>query len=407
MLDDITERYAAESALQNSNRRLGETSLELRATRDSVVQQERLRALGTMAAGIAHDFNNKLLPITSYADLILTRESILDDREKVREYLRVILSAAQDAAGVVGRLREFYRVREPDDNFASVNLVTVAERVIELTRPKWEDQSQAVGVTIEIHTVCSGSPVVSANQMGLQDLLTNLVFNAVDAMPQGGAITISCHEESGTALLAVKDEGIGMEEEVRLRCMEPFFSTKGEQGTGLGLAVAHGIVDRHGGELTIESEPGSGTTVTVRMPLLSVSAATTTESAEVEPRFQASGCHVLVVDDDHRALVAVASILEAEGHDVDTADSGGDALDKLLVQTFDVIVTDRAMPGMNGDQLASAVKLVKPDVGVIMLTGFGDMMETAGERPQDVDKVVSKPVSISALREALAEVSGV
>ncbi len=360
-----------------------------------------------MAAGIAHDFNNKLLPITSYADLILTRESILDDREKVREYLRVILSAAQDAAGVVGRLREFYRVREPDDNFASVNLVTVAERVIELTRPKWEDQSQAVGVTIEIHTVCSGSPVVSANQMGLQDLLTNLVFNAVDAMPQGGAITISCHEESGTALLAVKDEGIGMEEEVRLRCMEPFFSTKGEQGTGLGLAVAHGIVDRHGGELTIESEPGSGTTVTVRMPLLSVSAATTTESAEVEPRFQASGCHVLVVDDDHRALVAVASILEAEGHDVDTADSGGDALDKLLVQTFDVIVTDRAMPGMNGDQLASAVKLVKPDVGVIMLTGFGDMMETAGERPQDVDKVVSKPVSISALREALAEVSGV
>jgi PAS domain S-box-containing protein len=409
MLADVTERYAAERALKDSNRRLGETVLELRATRDTVIQQERLRALGTMAAGIAHDFNNKLLPITSYADLMLSRESLLDDREKVREYLRVILSSARDAAGVVGRLREFYRVREADDDFAPVDLASVAESVVALTRPKWENEAQAKGVTVGVKAKKIASPTISGSEAGLRDLMTNLIFNAVDAMPNGGTISISCAEESGMGLLTVQDDGIGMEEDVRLRCLEPFFSTKGMEGTGLGLAVVHGIVDRHGGTLEIESEPGNGTTVTIRLPILHeevVLSVEPSEPVEVMPQVKSTSHRILVVDDDIRALEAVANVLDAEGHAVETAGSGGDALDKILVQPFDLLVTDRAMPGMNGDQLATAVKLVKPEVGVIMLTGFGEMMATAGEAPRDVDLVVSKPVTVSTLRDALSEVVG-
>jgi CheY-like chemotaxis protein len=185
---------------------------------------------------------------------------------------------------------------------------------------------------------------------------------------------------------------------------EMFGYAEGMEGTGLGLAVVHGIVDRHGGTLEIESEPGKGTTVTIRFPVLHDEIVFPAEPVEMMSQVKGTSHRILVVDDDLRALEAVANVLDAERHAVEIAGSGGDALDKILVQPFDIVVTDRAMPGMNGDQLATAVKLVKPEVGVIMLTGFGEMMATAGEAPRDVDLVVSKPVTVSTLRDALSEV---
>jgi len=165
-------------------------------------------------------------------------------------------------------------------------------------------------------------------------------------------------------------------------------------------------VNRHGRTLEIESEPGKGTGVTIRLPILHEEVVVPAEPVEVMSQVKSTSHRILVVDDDVRALEAVANVLDAEGHAVETAGSGGDALDKILVQPFDIVVTDRAMPGMNGDQLASAVKLVKPEVGVIMLTGFGEMMAAAGEAPRDVDLVVSKPVTVATLRIALSEVVG-
>ena len=403
MLRDISARKEAAKALKDSNRRLEETVTELRETRDQIVQQERLRALGTMASGIAHDFNNNLLPIVALSDLLLADDDILEDRSRVTQYLRMIRTAGIDASDVVGRLREFYRDRDESETFSLVNLPSLVKEVMDLTRPKWEDQAQAKGVDISVRTVMEGPEFVPADESGLRSLLTNLVFNAVDAMPHGGEITIRSRPGDGSLVLEVSDTGIGMSEETRRRCLDPFFTTKGEQGTGLGLAIVHGIVQRHAGSIDIRSEPGKGTTFSIRIPT-SDRAYSTPASSDPAPR-AAAAYRILLVDDDPRALEAVSELLSSAGHAVQTAISGGDALSKFAQGKIDVVVTDLAMPDMNGDKLAAAIKLAAPATSVIMLTGFGDMMEVAGERPEGVDLVLKKPVTLLSLRRALDEVA--
>jgi signal transduction histidine kinase len=423
---------------------------ELRQAQQQVIQQERLRALGQMASGIAHDFNNALSPILGFSELLLTVPENLDDREKATRYLRTIHTAAQDAANVVSRLREFYRHREKGEFFQPVHLNRLVEQTISLTQPRWKDQAQAEGRTVDIRTDLKPVPFVAGNEAELREVLTNLIFNAVDAMPEGGTITIrtrvtgpprqrftgSFHhpgsqvkdqsrvqgpgsrvEDSGLRTLdsglatggdgswvevAVSDTGTGMTEEVRQRCLEPFFSTKGERGTGLGLAMVFGTVQRHEGEIDIETEPGRGTTFILRFPVMRE------RGGGVEGRRQEEGLsrplRVLVVDDNPTVRELVIAYLAIDGHTVDSATSGREGLEKFRAGHYDLVLTDRAMPEMGGDQMAAAVKRLAPRKPVIMLTGFGDMMQAADENPAGVDVVLSKPVTRSKLREALAKV---
>jgi CheY-like chemotaxis protein/anti-sigma regulatory factor (Ser/Thr protein kinase) len=280
----------------------------------------------------------------------------------------------------------------------AIELNTVVSQSISLTEPRWRRQTQANGITIEVKSKLQPIPPVAGDESALREVLTNLIFNAVDAMPNGGSITLETVVENDQAIIRVRDTGAGMSEEVRQRCLEPFFSTKGEQGTGLGLAMVYGIVERHRGKLEIESAPGKGTTFVIRLPL-----AERTETKVVAPceGKTEQPLNVLVVDDEARVREVISAYLRAEGHAVTTASSGREGIDRFRAEPFDMVVTDRAMPEMSGDQMASLVKQLRPEIPIVLLTGFGALIEVTGSQPKDVDVVLSKPVTLSALRKTI------
>ena len=239
---------------------------ELKQTQQQIVQQERLRAFGEMAGGIVHDFNNSLMSIIGYSDLLLHDPAMLDDRETTLDYLKTLNTAGRDAAQVISRLRDFYRSREIADVFAPFDLNEVIEESASLTQPKWKTQALASGRTISVELDLEKLPLISGNSSELREVITNLIFNAVDAMPEGGTITLRSRRDGDDALLVIADTGTGMTDAVRNRCLEPFFSTKGDKGTGLGLSMVFGIIKRHNGTLDIESTLDRGTTFSIRLP---------------------------------------------------------------------------------------------------------------------------------------------
>jgi PAS domain S-box-containing protein len=374
---------------------------ELLRAQSQLVQQERLRALGEMSSGVAHDFNNALAPIVGYSELLLLRPELRADAETTTEYLRRISTAAQDAASVVNRLREFYRPRELDDEIEEIDLTQLIKQVVDLTRPKWRDQARAEGIDIHVRPQLSRVPPIAGHGGELREMLTNLLFNAVHALPAGGTITLGTREEQGEAVLTVSDTGIGMTDEVRHRCLEPFFTTKGNRGTGLGLAMVYGIIQRHGGTVDIASAPGNGTTFTIRFPQATGILAPN-DAVGILPVHRP--LRVLVVDDDERVADITSNYVSLDGHTPVSVRDGDSALKEFLSGTFDVVITDQAMRGMSGEQLARAIKEISPTTPVILLTGFGSLMQVAGDRPAGVDWIVNKPATAQDVRRALARV---
>ena len=367
--------------------------------------KERLHALGQMATGIAHDFNNNLSPIIGLSELILTRPSLMDDHEKVLKFVRTIHQAGRDAARVVSRLRDFYRPDTDVSQTEVVSLKQVVELAIDLTRPRWGDQAMAEDTKYRIATFVKDVSV-AGQASELREMLVNLIFNALDAMPDGGELGVTVDQDAsrpGMVSLEVTDTGVGMTPEVRKRCLEPFFTTKGASGTGLGLATSYGIVKRHHGEIQIDSELGHGTRVIVRLPVVRTRPALPT-LREVRP---APAMHILVVDDEEMVRNVIGEYLRADGHDVDLADGAVVGLSKIKTGQYDLIITDRAMPDMSGDRLALEAKRVAPLVPILMLSGFGEFMNATGEHPEGVDAVISKPITIDDLRDAIAMVTAV
>ena len=396
---DISRRRGAESALQESHHRLERTLTELQAAQRQIIRQERLRALGQMASGVAHDFNNALSKILGFAELLLNSPEKLNDYGKVREHLRMICAAAQDAANVVRRLRTFYRPRQETEVFHPVDLNALIQQVITLTEPKWKQQAQANGVTVETRTELEHLPAVQGNEADLREVLTNLVFNAVDGMPKGGIITFRTRAAGESCVFECSDTGMGMTAETREKCLEPFFTTKGEQGMGLGLSVVYGIVERHGGSVEIESEPDKGTTFRIRLP---IHATQKQKPTERQPVAKPHPLQVLVVEDDAMVRKIEAEYLTRDGHAVETAASGSEGLKKFNSKRFDLVLSDRAMPEMNGDQMAGMIKTMSPHTRIILVTGFADALEGNSTKPDCVDQILAKPFTHEALRRAVA-----
>jgi signal transduction histidine kinase len=399
-VENLTRRKQAEEDLRETNRELEKALAELKATQQQVIQQERLSAIGQMASGIAHDFNNNLTPILGFAELLLESPRLLDNKTEARRCLEMLRTSAKDAASVVARLREFYRPVETDEEFPLVDLAKIVQQAVALTEPKWRRQTQATGVTVDVVAETKASPFVAGQESALREVLTNLIFNAVDAMPQGGRISLETSIEADDALIRVRDTGTGMTESVRQRCLEPFFSTKGERGTGLGLSMVYGIIERHRGKLEIESAPGQGTTFIIRLPIADTIATQNPEtSSQVGSK---SSLNVLIVDDEPRVLEVVSAYLRCDGHSVSTAASGREGLEKFRRNHFDLVVLDRVMPEMSGDQTARIIKQVNERIPVIMLTGFGALIDVSGSQ-STVDVVLNKPVTLDALRRTIGK----
>ena len=371
---------------------------EIRATQEHVVKQERLHALGMMAGGVAHDFNNALTMMLGYGELLQPWLQ-LNGSPREQTYLSHIVAAAQDATHVVSRLRDFYRPAENNEIRLPVDLGEIALQVISLTAPRWKGRGLAEGVQIDIQTELRAIPLVSANAVELREVLTNLIFNAVDAMPAGGTVTIGTMPLENGVALTVTDTGTGMSASERERCLEPFFTTNGQGGTGLGLAVVYGIIQRHRGTIAIQSEKGVGTTFAIHLP------ATTDEKTADAPAVQRleRALRVLVVDDQEIICELLAELLTGDGHTAVSAAHGHAALEIFRSGPFDLVITDQSMPQMNGLQLGCAIKDLSPETPVILLTGFGDDMLTHGACPPGIDLILAKPVSQTDLRRAVSQ----
>jgi signal transduction histidine kinase/ActR/RegA family two-component response regulator len=388
---------------------------DLRQTQQAVLQQERLRALGQMTSGIAHDINNALSPVALYTESLLEREPHLSARG--REYLETIQRATEDVAHTVSRMREFYRQREPQLTPTEVDFTRLLPQVIDLTRARWSDMPQQQGLVIDMYTdLTPDLPTIRGVESELREALINLIFNAVDAMPTGGTLTLRTRAVAATpgsardALTHVQvevcDTGIGMDEETRRRCLEPFFTTKGERGTGLGLAMVYGIVQRHNAELEIESAAGKGTTVRL---IFAAPMTAAREPSLPAARGQApSRQRILIVDDDPLLLKSLCDTLESDGHLITAADGGQAGIAAFVAaqqrgELFTVVITDLGMPYVDGRMVASAVKTASPTTPVILLTGWGQRLIDERDVPPHVDRVLNKPPKLRELRIALAE----
>lgn len=401
---EIAERKRAEEALRDSNEQLSAALGQLQATQGEVIQRERMHALGRMANGIAHDFNNALAPILGFSELLLMKPETLQEPQKVRNYVELIHTAAKDSAKVVSRLREFYRYRDEGEVVTPVVINDVVLQAISIAQPRWKDQALAEGVNIDIRTEMGNVPTVPGNEAELREMLVDLIFNSIDAIPKRGTITIQTEVQGRWLVITVKDDGLGMSEEVKARCLEPFYSTKASEGTGLGLGSVYGIVRRHEGEIDIQSEEGRGTSISVSLPLES-KRAKPPEAPKPAPTPTAT-LKILVVEDEPLVREVICVYLAEDQHEVVTAENGRDGLEKYKSGPFDLVMTDRAMPEMNGDQLAIEIKKLRPEQPIVLLTGFGDLMAGTGEQPQGVDLVVSKPFTLSTLRNAIAKATG-
>jgi nitrogen-specific signal transduction histidine kinase/ActR/RegA family two-component response regulator len=392
---------------------------DLRQSRQTLTQQERLRALGQMASGIAHDINNALSPMALYTSSLLEREEHLSPQG--REQLSTISCAIDDVADTVARLREFYRPREAQLRLTRVDLNGLVRQVLELTRVRWRDQPQERGIVIEVRAELAESvPTIQGAEAEIRDALTNLIFNAIDAMPEGGVLTVSTSalrermtpsspgERAGQLCVAVTDTGAGMDEETQRHCLEPFFTTKGERGTGLGLAMVYGMAQRHGAELEIQSALGAGTTLRLIFP---VATAEPSPAASVAvPARPLQRLRILVIDDDPLLTQSLRDTLEGDGHSVRTADGGQAGIDEFLAaqkghEPFAVVITDLGMPYVDGRKVATTLRAAAPRTPIIMLTGWGQRLLSENDTPPDVDRVLAKPPKLRELRAALAELT--
>jgi signal transduction histidine kinase/DNA-binding response OmpR family regulator len=376
---------------------------ELRRAQSRIAQQERLRALGQMASGIAHDFNNALAPILGFSELALTHPRFLEDKAKMRHYLKTINTAAGDAAEVVRRLREFYRPQESAGPLREVNLESLVDEVVSATAPRWKGEARASGRNVAIETAFGKLPPVPVNESEFRQVLINLVFNALDAMPDGGTISVRTGLENGHAVLEVEDTGVGMSQDTVRRCMEPFFTSKKDRGTGLGLSIAHGVIRRHKGSFEVKSEEGKGTVFTIRLPLR---APDETSRILKDTMTMLRPLHILVVDDESLVREVTEGYLVGDDHTVETAGDGAEGLEKFRSGTFDLVITDMAMPKVGGRELAAAVKEISPEMPVILLTGFGEMAKDLDDEPLPVDFVLGKPVKLDELQKAVAKAVG-
>jgi signal transduction histidine kinase len=369
---------------------------ELETQQQQMVQTARLSALGEMAAGVAHDFNNLLAVVVGRAEILLGKVK----EPNVSRQLEIIRQAAWDGAHTVRRIQEFARTRQTRP-VGRVGVAELLQDVIEFTRGRWKDEAQGRGVSYEVLMEGGPVPPVAGIAAELREVFVNLLMNGLDAMPGGGQFMFRVSSDRDTVTIAAKDTGCGMSDEVRWRVLEPFFTTKGSRGTGLGLAVSWGIVKRHEGSIEIESSLGVGSTFVVCLPVSKEEPAA--ETPESAPR-SVRTARVLVIDDEPEIRGVLRDMLTSFGHTVIEAASGEEGLACCDSEGVDVILTDVSMPGMSGWDVAAACRRRFPRVPLGFVTGWGDRLDQAETRRSGVRFVLSKPFTPVDLQSLVAGV---
>jgi len=374
---DITERKSAEEAL---------------------IQSERLRALGEMAAGVAHDFNNLLAIILGNAQL-LKRGVGRYKEEEIKERLKVIARTAHEGGETVRRL-QYFTIREASaEEYTELNLNEIVRSAISSTSPGWKNEKEEKGVSIKIREELKDELLIRGSRPEIMEVLTNLIFNSVEAMGKGGEISIRTEAKNSKVYLYFQDTGEGISKRVQNRVFDPFFTTKGPKASGLGLSVSYGIMKRHRGDIKVESKKGKGSTFTLSFPS---EAKVPQKRRKPEKIKKAFSKKILIIDDEEGVRDILGRILEGGGHRVFLKGTSREALDKFkednsdltlsgLEDKFDLVLTDLGMPDMSGWELAKEVKKIDKDVPVGLITGWGVDITKEKMKEEGVDSILFKP----------------
>ena len=364
-------------------------------------EAERLEALATMVGGIAHDINNVLAMVLLWANI----GQMKTDDPEARVAMRNVIQAARDGAETMRRLRRFSSPRKA--SLAPVDLVAIVQESIEFTRPMWKDAAEIKDVHIKVAQEMEEVPEVMGNPGELREVVLNLIKNAIEAMPQGGTLTTRTYREGDMACVAISDTGVGISQENLSRILDPFFTTKGREESGLGLSAVRGIVATHGGEIDVQSVEGEGSTFVISLPLdiQDTEADKDTGEAARQGRMMAGAQYsILVVDDEPLVTRAVEAMLEPYGHRVTMAQDGLVALDTFRKGDFDVVLLDLGLPGMNGYTVAEEMKKSKPGIPIILVTGWGDDVDDDKVTAIGIERVIAKPFQPDELTSTIEEV---
>lgn len=386
--------------------------------REQFSQMEKLSALGELASGVAHDFNNTLAGILGRAQLLQR----LDDPEKIRRGLEIIIKTAEDGAKTVKRIQDFARQRR-DHNFELVSIDQILMDASEITRPRWKNCAEASNIHITVNLHIGSNAMVMGDDSELREVLVNMVFNAIDAMPEGGTLSLTTRTAGDSVIITVIDTGVGMYPEVRSKIFDPFFTTKGKAGLGLGLAVSFGIIRRHGGNIEVESQYGKGTEFRITLPVARMEEKSASQVEQVESvetvvpsvSHDALSVHamdrprtrMLVVDDEDFVRELLGEILEGEHCDVYLAAGGSEALAAFSETEFDGVFTDVGMPGMSGWELAREIRQLNASVPIAVITGWGEAVGSHEQREAGVNWVVAKPFTADRIAELVRDINTV
>ena len=377
---------------------IGRDITELKQQRQRAAQADKLRALGQLASGVAHDFNNALAAILGRAQLM--RRQV--NTEELLHNLDIIQTAAEDAASTVRRIQTFARQSEVEE-FVLLDASSLLRDAVEITRTRWENEARARGLEYQVEVNAAPSLYTRGNASELREVFVNLIVNAIDAMPRGGRLSISCERVADQLVLRFADTGTGMTEDVREKIFEPFYTTKGAHGTGLGLAVSYGIIERHGGSISVESEVGVGTIFEIRLTAAEPAQVSGGEQ-QVEPA--TSSLSVLVVDDEPFVRETLAEMLTAMSHKTVTANDGQTALEQLATGHFDLVFTDLSMPDMDGWELAREIRRrFGAEIGIVLVTGYGKGMAAPAEEKDLINGVIGKPFDFAQVAETIKAVT--
>jgi signal transduction histidine kinase len=395
------------------------TSFEAMASaQNQLVETEKARAVGAMAGGIANEFNNLLAIVLGKTQLMLARAP----EGPLREGLAAVEEAAWRAADIVRRLQGF-AATSMDNGTAPVDLVAVVQDALALTRALWKDEAEARGARIDVVTDLARVPPVQGQAAALREAVMNLILNAVDAMPLGGRLELSARGVDEGVELQVSDTGEGMPEDVRRRIFDPFFTTRAPHRTGLGLSVVHGVVNRHHGSVRVRSEYGGGTTVTLWFPVAGdlavesplpatppvalpvtepVMSPVREEPREDEVR-DSPAVSILVLEDEEHIRTMLVEALIGAGHRVESVTDGLAGLARFRGGEFDVVLTDLSLPECSGLDVARSVKRLRPDTPVVLITGWGHLLDPERLRESGVDLMLVKPFRLERVLSVLGD----
>lgn len=371
----------------------------LRSTQERTVRVERLSAMGELANGVAHDFNNSLVAILAQTQLLMRQSSL----EPHLKSLRMIERAATDSAQAVKKILDFVKF-DSDAEFSAVDVNRIVDDAVDLTRHK-RDEAQSTGNDIRVEVHAGDVRPVFGSYTGLREVMTNLLFNAYEAISRDGSIDISTRSADGLVHVSVVDTGIGMSDETVQRVFEPYFTNNDRDGAGLGLSVAYGIVTRHEGTIDVDSEEGRGTTVSISLPCASTSEEPVAPEASDAGK-SSTGARILVVEDEPLIRETMADVLLIDGHEVTLASDGEEGLRLFKRDGHDMVFTDLSMPGLSGWQVAEEIKRHRSDVPVVMVTGWGVLIDESEMEAAGVDGVLAKPFAIEAVLGLVRDLLG-